>query len=227
MVIDTPSKTVAYRDGSIKVGVKIKVLMKSSIIGNSGFTGGLTATCSQKGLAIFQRNMRIVDQTILEIDFRNDLKLIEIVGPQSFNLKVDFLDDATNKTFSALTSFRIEMSDFFISIVHSPQFFKPGIPYSFTLVVSKVNGYPVLDSDLPIEVTVKDDDGFTLLSGNFSLDPSTGGIEIETSGISITAASLNIKAKYDRVKYSHKVFKTPITQEEFISINVLTPRFVT
>lgn len=223
VVLTTSSPTVAYRDGSIKVKIKIKVKVKSSIIGTSGFTGTINAGCAIRDLVIFQKSQRIEDETIVEFDFKNELQLPEISGSNSFLLLVDYIDDATNKTFSAMLPFTVEMSDYRISIVHSPQFFKPGIPYRFTLLVTRVDGYPVLNSKFPVEVSVNDNDGFTLVYGNFSLDPNTGAVEVEAA-ISVTAANLTIKAKYDRVKYSQTVYKTRSLQKDFVSINVLTPR---
>lgn len=173
---------------------------------------------------MFHRSLSIVDQTVLDIDFKNDLNLAQITDAQSFNLVVDFVDSETNKTFSATTSFNIEMSDYSISIVHSPQYFKPGLSYSFTVLVTRTNGYPVLNSELPVEVTVKDDKKERLIQGNYSLDLSTGGVEITVSRIPINAEYLTIKAKYDRVKYAQTTYKTSTRQKEFVSINVLTPR---
>lgn len=216
---------MAYRDGSIKVKVKIKVVVKSSIIGSSGFEGTLQASGFNKGLEIFKKTLGIIDETVLDIDFRNDLKLWELLEAETFKLKVTYLDYATNKTFDASLGFKVEMNDYTISIVHSPQYFKPGIPYSFTLLVAHISGHPLLNAEHPVAVTVKDDDGFVLVAGNFTLDPLTGGVEIETTGISLTAAFLIIEVKYEHVCVSHKIFKVVSYQDEFISINVLTPRF--
>lgn len=224
VILTTPSPNVSYRDGSIKIKVKIKVKVKSAIVGSSGFSGTLVAACYQHDNALFHHSMRIIDEVIFDIDFKNDLKLDEITDSQSFLLFVDFIDDATNKTFSASTSFSVEMSDYSISIVHSPQYFKPGIPYSFTILVTRVNGFPMLNSELPIEVSVKDDDNFLLLNGNYSLDPSTGGVEVDVFGIPMSAAYLKINAKYDKVKYAQLIYRSPSNQNQFVSINVLTPR---
>lgn len=221
--LSTPSSSVSYRDGSIKIKVKINVLIKSSIIGSSGFTGNLIASCEEFGTVIFQKTSRITDETILEIDFKNDLGLHEITCAKAFVMKVDFIDDATNKIFSGSINFDIEMSDYFIKIVHSPQFFKPRIPYGFTILVTSISGYPVVNSSEQIEIIAKDDDGFILVSGNFSLASTTGSAEILTEDVPQTAAYLTISAKYDKVKYSHFVPKTPSFQNKFISMNVLTP----
>lgn len=227
ILITTPTQTVSYHDGCIIFKIKVQVLVKSSIIGSSGFTGTLNIVCDQKGVVKFHRNLRVEDETILEIDFKHDLQLTEISDSRSFNLFVDYIDDATNKTFCATTGFTVEMSEYAINIVHSPQFFKPGIPYRFTILVTKSNGYPVLNSQAPVEVVVKDDDEFILLRGNFSLNPNTGGVEIELVGNSITAKTLFIKVKYARVKYSHVVHKAPTKKMQYVALNVLTPRWVT
>lgn len=89
---------------------------------------------------------------MLELDFKNDLQLTEISESKKFDLLIKFTEDETNKTYSASTSFSVEMSDYSIHIVHSPQFFKPGIPYSFTMLVTRINGYPVLNSELPVTI---------------------------------------------------------------------------
>lgn len=225
IVLTTPSQTVAYRDGSIKIKVKIKVVVKSSIIGSSGFEGTLQAAGFNKGLEVFRKTLEIVDETVLDIDFRHDLKLWELLEAETFKLKATYSDRATNKTFNASLGFKVEMNDYTISIVHSPQYFKPGIPYSFTLLVAHINGHPLLNAEHPLSVTVMDDDGFVLATGNYTLDPLTGGVEIETTGISLSAAFLIIEVKYEHVCVSHKVFKAISHQNEFISINVLTPRF--
>lgn len=224
LVLSTPSQYVSYRDGSIKIKVKVKVAVKSSIIGSSGFTGTLNAICDQEGVVKFQRSTRIKDEFILDIDFKNDLQLTELSSPSSFNLIVDYIDDSTNKSFSASTSFDVEMSDYKINLVHSSQFFKPGNSYSFSLIVKKVDGYPVLNSEIPIEVIVKDDDGFLLVYGNFSLDQAMGGAVIEVVTSSITSKTLFIKAKYDRVQYFHEVHRAHDNGKAYLSINVLTPR---
>lgn len=78
---------------------------------------------------------------------------------------------------------------------------------------------------LQVEVQVLDDDGFVLAEGSYPLDPNTGGVEIETEAISLTAASLKIHAKYDRVKYSQIVKRALGSQREFLSLDVLTPRY--
>lgn len=204
--------------------MKVKVVIKSSIIGSSGATGTLNAACEHKGLSKLVRRSRIVDEIVLDIDFKNDLGLSEISEAQNFYFVVDFIDDATNKTFSASTWFTVEISDFMISIVHSPEYFKPGIPYSFTLLVTKTNGNPVMNSEFPVVVTVTDDQGTTLLNGNYSLHPLTGSVEVEIVGIALTAEHLVIKAKYDRVRYTHTVHRAPSRQKQFVSLNVLTPR---
>lgn len=204
--------------------MKIKVKVKSSIVGTSGFTGGLNVSCYQLQTAIFRYNLRIEDEIVLNIDFKNDLRLSEITESQSFKLVADFIDDDTNKTFSASMPFNVEMSDFSINIVHSPQHFKPGIPYSFTILVTRTNGYPVLNSLIPIEVSVKTDIGNWLLNRNYTLDPNTGGLEVDVFGIPMNATYLTINAKYDQVKYAQVIHKTPSKQSHFVSINVLTPR---
>lgn len=224
LVLSTPSSSVAYRDGSIKVKVKVKAAVKNAIVGSSGFKGTLNLICNERGVTKFKKNQKIEDKILLEIDFKNDLNLLEVYDSRSFNLIAEFIDDITNKTFRASTSFKIEASDYIISIVHSPQFFKPGIPYSFTLLVSRIDGYPVLNSKIPVEVTIKDDSDNLLLESNFSLDPSTGGVEIKVEGISINASHLNIKAEYEKMKYAGKAFKVASKQQEFLSMNVLTPR---
>lgn len=224
LVLSTPSQSVAYRDGSIKIKVKVKVVVKSSIIGSSGFTGTLTAVCDQKGVVKFQRALRIKDETVLDIDFKNDLQLTELSRGSRFNLIADYIDDSTNNTFSASMSFSVEMSDYSISLAHAAQYFKPRIPYSFTVLVSKIDGSPAIDSPLPVEVIVKDDDGFALAYGNYSLDPNSGGAAIDLPGTSLTAKTLFIRAKYDRVQYLHEVHKSPDNEKAYLSLNVQTSR---
>lgn len=219
-----PSHSVSYRDGSIKIKVKVKVVVKSSIIGSSGFTGTLNAFCEQEGVVKFQRSARIIDELVLDIDFKNDLQLTELSTKSSFNLIVDYLDDSTNKTFSASTSFDVEMSDYIINLAHAPQFFKPGIPYTFSLFITKVDGSPVLSSEVPVEVIVKDDDGLKIIYGNYSLDPNTGGTVIELPANLITSKILIIKAKYDRVQYSQEVHRAPDNDKAYLSLNVLISR---
>lgn len=222
--LSTPSH-VSYRDGSIKIRAKVKAVVKSSIIGSSGFTGTLNAVCSdQSGVVKFQKSFRIKDEYSLEIDFKNDLQLTELSTSSFFNLIADYVDDSTNKTFNASTTFDVAMSEYIITITHASQFFKPRIPYSFSLEVTRVDGYPVLNSEAPIEVSVMDDDEFLLVYRNFSLDPRTGAALIQLSGESLTAKTLFIKAKYDRVQYSHEVHKTPYNEKAYLSLNVLTPR---
>lgn len=224
VVLSTPSSSVAYRDGSIKIKVKVKAAVKNSIVGSSGFKGTLNIICNEGGVAKFRKSQKIEDEALLDIDFKNDLNLPELYDSRSFNLIAEFKDDITNKSFKASTSFNIETSDYIISIVHSPQFFKPGIPYSFTLLVTKINGYPILNSEIPVDVTVKDDSDNLLVKNKFSLDPSTSAVEIEVAGISINATHLNITAEYEKLKYAGKVFKAASKQKEFLSINVLTAR---
>lgn len=155
LCLTTPGKSVAYRDGSIKIKVKVKVLVKSSIIGSSGFTGSLETICWHKRVAIFKKILRIEDSTVIELDFKNDLQLTEISESTRFDLLIKFTEDESNETYSASTSFSVEMSDYSIHIVHSPQFFKPGLPYSFTILVTRMNGYPVLNSEFSVTIQVK------------------------------------------------------------------------
>lgn len=224
LILTTPSSAVSFRDGSIKIKVKVKVVVKSSIVGSSGVVGTLNAACEHKSVSKFVRSSRIVDEVVFDIDFKNDLGLSEISEAQKFNFVVNFIDDATNKTFNASTKFTVEISDFMISIVHSPQYFKPGIPYSFTLLVAKINGNPVINSAFPVEVNVADDQGNSLLRRDYSLNSMTGGVEVEVSGISLTAKYWIIKAKYDQVRYTQTVYRAPSKQKNFVSLNVLTPR---
>lgn len=198
--------------------------MKSSVIGSSGFTGNLNVVVAQSGAAVFSSSSKIEDKANLEIDFKNDLKLTEMSNSQSFFLRADFVHDATNKTFTTATSFNVEMSDFIIDLVHSPHHFKHGIPYSFTILVKKVNGLPVLNSHSPIEVLVKDNFDNVLVRGNYHLNSNTGTVRIEAVEVSNEASVLTIKAKYDRVKYSKNIELTSSTASKFLSINVLTPR---
>jgi len=220
----TPSESVSFRDGSIKFKIKVKLAIKSSIIGSSEFEGILNVLCeeAETGIAKYKKSLRIIDETVLELNFKDNLGLAEIADKQSFNLLAAFTDDITNKTFNASTKFTVLISDFTIQIVHSPQFFKPQIPYSFTLLVTKADGLPVLNSETPVRVTVKDDDGFILTNRNFTLDPKTGAVEID-SIVSLTAAHLKISAKYDRIKFSQIVYKSPSLQKDSLSINALTP----
>lgn len=224
LVLPTPGQRVSYRDGSIKIKVKVKVLIKSSIIGSSGFTGTLITTCEENNQVKLRTTSRIEDETVLEINFKDDLGLKKLHEAKNFNLFVDYIDDVTNKTFSAFTTFTVELSDHIIDIVHSPQFFKPGIPYSFNILVTKVNGYPVLNSDDQVEVYVEDDRKKVLLNGSYSLDPQTGGVEVETAGISFEVEHLQITLKYQRISFSRTVYKIVSSQKQFVSLNVLTPK---
>lgn len=222
--LTTPSHYVSFKDGYINVAVKVKAAVKSSVIGTGGFSGTLNVACDDEETLMFYRSLRIEDETVLNIDFRRDLKLTSMSDPKNYNLDVEFVHDATNKTFGASTSFSVEISEYDIGFVNSPQFFKPGIPYSFTALVRRIDGYPVLNSELPLEVEVTDDDGFLLVHGNYSLDPHTGSVEVNADGISITAAYLQITAKYDKVNYSEIIYKTSSAQKNFLSLIVLTPR---
>ena len=220
----TPGQRVSYRDGSIKIKVKVKVLIKSSIIGSSGFTGSLIAACEENGQVRLRTSLRIEDETVLEIKFKDDLGLKELYEAKNFNLLVDYIDDVTNKTFSAFTTFTVELSDHIIDIVHSPQFFKPGIPYSFNILVTKVNGYPVLNSEHQAEVYVEDDRKRVLLNGSYPLNPQTGCVEVETAGILFDVEQLQITVKYQRISFSRTVYKIVSSQKQFVSLNVLTPK---
>lgn len=224
LILPTPGQRFSYRDGSIKIKVKVKVLVKSSIMGSSGFTGTLKAAYEEDGQVRLRTNSQIEDEAVLEINFKNDLGLNEITEPRKFNVYVDYIDDVTNKTFSASTSFIVELSDYTIDVVHSPQYFKPGIPYSFNIVVKQLNGYPVLNSQTQVEVFVEDNRKTSLLNGSYTLNPQTGGIKVDTNGISFEAEHLEIKIKYERVIYSQRVYKIMSSQKHFVSLNVLTPK---
>lgn len=168
---------------------------------------------------------RIEDEAVLEIDFKKDLDVDQITEARNFKLFADYTDDQTNKTFSASTTFVVDLNDFIIDIVHSPQFFKPGIPYSFTVLVTKVNGYPVLDSQKQVQVQVRDNLDTELLNGRYSLNPQTGSVEVATAnGISYDAEHLEISVNYEGVNYSRIVYKILSSQKQFVSLNVLTPR---
>ena len=172
----------------------------------------------------YQRSLPIEDEFTMDIDIKNDLGMEEITRPTLINIKADFLEEKTLKTYSAKTKVAIELSEFIVKSVHSPMYFKPSIPYSFTLAVTKLDEYPVLNSEKQIEVLVTDDDGFRLVEGNFTLEPNTGTIDITASGISLTASFLKITARYDGVKYFDQVAKIPTFQKEFISLHVLTAK---
>lgn len=193
-------------------------------MGSSGFTGKLVLTCDEYGLIKFQKTSNIEDEFTMDIDIKNDLRMSEITKPTLINIKADFLEDKTLKTYSATTKVSIELSEFIVKSVHSPVYFKPSIPYSFTLAVTKLDEYPVLNSKTQIEVVVTDDDGFKLVEGNFTLDPNTGTVDITATGISLTASYLKITARYDEIKYFDQIIKTPSFQKEFISLHVLTAK---
>jgi hypothetical protein len=223
LVLTPSSSSVAYRDGSIKVKVKVKAVAKNPIIGTSGFRGTLNVVCGERGVAIFKKIERIQDDAIIEIDFEKDLKISEIDETKNFDLVASFLHDDTNKTFKASTTFSVEVSDFKISVIHSPKYFKPGIPYTFSLQVSRIDGFPVLNSEIPLLVTVKDNEA-NLVSRNFDLDPKAGTAKVGVKGITSNTTYLNIKASYSHAVYSGKVYRTPSKQKEFVAANILTAR---
>lgn len=224
MVLPTPGRKVSFRDGSIKIKVKVKVLVKSSIIGSSGFTGVLNTAYQENGEVVLRTSSRIEDEALLEVDFKNDLGLADISEARKFDLFVEYIDDLTNKTFYAATSFTVELCDHLIDIVHSPQFFKPGIPYNFNVLITKIDGRPLLYSVSQVQVSVSDDHGMKILNDSYSLNPHTGGFEVETQPISLEVESLEINVTYDRVSYSRTVFKIVSSQKRFVSLSVLTPR---
>ena len=193
------------------------------MVGTSGFKGALNVACSERGVVKFQQTQQIEDETVIEIDFKKDLKLLEIEESKTFDLLASFVHDATNKTFKAVTTFNVEISDFVISIIHSPQYFKSGAPYSFHLQVARIDGYPVLNSEIPITVTVEGDNS-SLLSGDFDLDPNSGTTKVDVEGISLNTTQLDITAVYGSLVYLGNVFKHPSQQKKFLVVNILTAR---
>lgn len=223
LLLTPTSFNVAYRDGSIKVKVKVKAVAKNAIIGTSGFKGTLNVACSEREVVKFQQTQQIEDETVIEIDFKKDLKVLAIEERRSFDLLATFVHDETNKTFKAATTFNVDISDFVISVVHSPQYFKSGAPYSFNLQVARIDGYPVLNSEIPITVTVEGSNT-SLVSSDFDLDPNSGTTKVEVEGISLNTSQLDITAVYGSLVYLGNVFKHPSQQKKFLVVNILTPR---
>ena len=223
LVLTPTSFNVAYRDGSIKIKVKVKAVTKNAMIGTSGFKGTLNVACSEREVVKFQQTQQIEDETVFEIDFKKDLKLLAIEESRSFDLLASFVHDETNKTFKAATTFNVEISDFVISIVHSPQYFKSGAPYSFHLQVARIDGYPVLNSEIPITVTV-DVNNTSLVNNDFDLDPNSATTKIDVEGISQNTTQLDITAVYGSLVYFTSVFKHPSQKDKFLVVNILTPR---
>ena len=204
--------------------VHIKSHFKNAISGSSGFKGSLNVVGYEKGLGVFQKNLEITDYVVFYVDFKKDLKLLQLTEPKTFDLLVTYTDDATKKSFKATKSFSVEVGEHSINIVHSPTVFKAGIPYSFTVLVTKVDGYPVLNSKRPVEITVTDNNDTLIIHGGYKLEPTTGSVEVVAPDIPLTAEFIIVKAKYDRIVYSIKIKKATTYQKELVSFNVLTPR---
>lgn len=186
----------------------------------------LVLTCDEMRIAKYQRISNSTHYELNEsIDFINDLELEFMNDQRKYTLQAVFMDDVTKKNFTSTAAFTIEMSDFQIQIVHSPKYFKIGLPYSFTLLVTKsVDELPVMSSIEPIYVVVKDDKGDILIDQDFHLDPNTGSVEIYTPEVPEDTLFLNIYAQYDKIQYFQQVNLSSTQRSESIAIDVLTPR---
>lgn len=185
--------------------------------------GKILLTCSENQVVKFSDTFSINRSEIVKnIDFKSDLNLHYLDENKKYKLKVDFVDEISRKTYTAVEYFEIHMREFQIQIIHSPKYFKIGIPFRFTILVTKVNGNPVLNSAEPFLVIVKSDKNQTLIKGKFPIDEMTGSVDVKTYEISPTTQLLKILVKYNNFKYTKVVNKSPSLQTDSIAINLLT-----
>jgi hypothetical protein len=217
---------VLYRDGVLRIKISIQLSSRYALDNFHSISGMLIFTCDAMRLVKYQRIINATYYDLYEgIDFINDLGLEFMNEQRKYTLKAVFMDDVTKKNFTSTAAFTIEMSDFQIQIVHSPKYFKIGIPYSFTLLVTKtVDEIPVMSSIEPIYVVVKDDRGDILIDQDFKLNPNTGSVEIYTPDIPEDTLFLNIFAQYEKIQYFQQVNLSSTQRSESIAIDVLTPR---
>lgn len=210
----------------MRIKISINFASKYALENMHSISGNLILKCDDYKVVKYQKIINATQFEIYEtIDFINDLGLEYLDDRKTFVLKVIFTDDITTKNFTSTSKFTIELSDYQIQIVHSPKYFKIGLPYSFTLLVTRtIDEYPVLDSIDPIHVVVKDDKNKTLIDDDFQLDLTFGSVEIYTPEISKDTLFLNIFAKYDKIQYFQQVNLSSTQRSDSIAIDVLTAR---
>ncbi|XP_070497167.1 thioester-containing protein 1 allele R1-like [Chironomus tepperi] len=222
----TVPERISYRDGLLRFKISIHLRSKYAFDNFHSISGMLLLTCDAMSVVKYQRIVNASHYELYEsIDFINDLGLDFMNDQRMYTLHAVFMDDVTKKNFTSTAAFTIEMSEFQIQIVHSPKYFKIGIPFSFTLLVTKsVDELPVMSSIEPIYVVVKNDNDDILIDQAFELDPNTGTVEIYTPEIPEGTLFLNILTQYDKIQYVQQVNLSSTQRSESIAIDVLTPR---
>jgi hypothetical protein len=211
-------KLVSYREGQVNYDLVITPIERSS----SSIIGHLIISSKHRN---FIQTIRINKSRFSDlIDFRNDLKLMELENDKQIDIQATFIDERTLKNFTTHTSFVITMSSYKVDIVNAQKFFKPKIPFVFTIVVSNLDGFPLVNSTEKIQVSVIDDDGKFMINDTFQPHPISGSIEFKTPKISNTTASIKIIAKFDKIQYTKAIRKNPLKSREFITINAITPQ---
>lgn len=186
-------------------------------------SGQLTLSCvefKKKGI-LFDKSLTITSNNIkMDIDFLNDLKLIKITEPKYFIATAKFIDDKTLEECEASIGFSIDLSDFSVQIVNSPNNFKVGLPCTLILNFKNLG---IVKKSTPAKILIKDQDDTKIFSKELELHEKSQFIRIETSTIENDTTSISARIIVDGILYSMKIFKYQSLTNENIVLNLLTP----
>lgn len=165
-------------------------------------------------------NIESSGNAVIDINIINDLKLNYNDYDQQITITVDFTDSLTSKSASASMEVTICQYRYKIEFIGSSTF-KPNLPYIFDLIVKRFDGVPAAaNTDISIRVEFDYSSGSAVES--FVLDIA-GDIQLETD-LPPSASSIQIYATYKDASSVNYISKISSTQDQFLTIHVLTPK---
>lgn len=165
-------------------------------------------------------NIESSGNAVFDVNILNDLKLNSNYYDQQITITVDFTDSLTSKSASATSQVTICQYRYKIEFIGSSTF-KPNLPYIFDFIVKRFDGVPAsANTDISIRVEFDYSSGSAVES--FVLD-NAGDIQLETN-IPPSASSIQIYAIYQDASSVNYIEKISSTQDQFLTIHVLTPK---
>ena len=165
-------------------------------------------------------NIESSGNAVFDVNIINDLKMISNYYDQQITVTVDFTDSLTSKSASASIQVTICQYRYKIEFIGSSSF-KPNLPYIFDFIVKRFDGVPAAaNTDISVRVEFDYSSGSAVES--FVLDIA-GDIQLETN-IPPSATSIQIYATYQDAKSVNYIGKISSTQDQFLTIHVLTPK---
>lgn len=212
-------RVVFYRDGFIKINVRLESFKKDTVEGNISFS----IEDADTNEIIFEKNSLLQsNQITLEISFITDLGINELSDTRKFIMHVKFMDNVYKKEVTANADFSILLSDYRLQLAPSRDFFKIGMTHTLIFLLSNLINERKLDSVTAINVTIKTDKNVTVASGIFPV--KSNSVIVKTSKIPENSDELCVVAILDEVQYKKIIHKYHTVQNESITFSLLTSR---